>query len=367
MKKLISHMVIYLVSALILLLTVYAPVAFATEDDFTEQEREERMILEQERADVMGADYIPSESFINEQERMDMEAAAGNASADDHYIQWELLVKKWEQDGYPDDIGGVYYDNDAGTMGFLLVNFKPERIGELRLLVSDNAIITPCLYSYNELRQAQSEIDSIMSADSGIYSTGVGWTSSTDGRVHGFGESGKEFRLEVRVDGSVYDHYYAGFTELYGDRVIVRAIDPSEMPMEAMAEDGAVFQKDDRLTDKNGTTYERGIIVPVDIGVALAGSVFNITAASTIPLYQNNWIFTAILILLCGVAITVYINRACFIPVMQTNTGRVVTGNAKINRRQIITVIKNSALIPSDDVFKIIMEKIEMSIQGDNE
>ena len=230
MKRLLKNPAIYLISSLILVLTIFVPAALAANDNLTEQEWAERMMAEQERANVMGEDYIPSEGFTNEQERMDMEAAAGSDPSDDGFIQWELLISQWERDGYPDDIGGVYYDSDAGSMGFLLVNYTPERIDELRLLISDHAIITPCVYSYNELRLAQTEIDSIMGADSGIYSTSVGWTS-TDGRVHGFGESGKEFRLEICVDESVYDHYNAGFTALYGDRVVVMAIDPSEMPM----------------------------------------------------------------------------------------------------------------------------------------
>jgi len=350
MNRLLRHPALYLLSALILILALFAPVALAAGDD----------VAEQERADALGEDYVPSEGFSNEQERLEMEAATGNSHADDRFIQWEKLIGRWEQEGYPDDIGGAYYDSDAGAMGFLLVDYTPERIGELRLLVSDQAIITPCKYSYNELRLAQEEIDSIIGADSGIYSTSVGWTS-TDGRVHGFGESGKEFRLEVRVDMSVYDHYSAGFAELYGDRVVVKAIDPSEMPQEALASE----EGDGGLVDdaNNSMTYEVGTIVPVDISVALAGSAFRTAVAindiKTMPLYRNSWILPAMLILLCGIAVTLYFNRARFVPAMQTNTGNVVTGNAPTGRKQTLMAIKNSAMTPSDDVFSSIMDKID--------
>ena len=84
-----------------------------------------------------------------------------------------------------------------------------------------------------------------------------------------------------------------------------------------------------------------------------------VAQVSQMPLYQNNWIFLAILTLLCGIAITLYFNRTRFIPAMQTNSGNIVTGNAPISRKQTIALIKDSALTPSDDVFKSIMEKID--------
>ena len=360
MKKLLKHPALYLISSLILILTVFAPVALAADDDAAERERAERLVAEQERANALGDYYVPSEGFSNDQERMDMEAAAGNSTTDDRFIQWEILIGQWERDGYPDDIGGAYYDSDAGTMGFLLVNYTPERIEELRLLVSDQATITPCKYSYNELRLAQAEINSIIGADSGIYSTSVGWTS-TDGRVHGFGESGKEFRLEVGVDESVYDHYSEGFAALYGDRVVVKAIDPSDMPREAASSE---LQSDGSSIAKNPVTYEGGLIVPVDISVALAGSAFNTVFVRQQPLIRNNWIIPAILILLCGVAVALYFNRARLIPAMQTNTGNVVTGRASVSRKQTIAAIKNSALAPSDDAFKSIMEQVDSRKPG---
>ena len=65
----------------------------------------------------------------------------------------------------PDDIGGVYFDNDSGLFAFLLVNPTPERIAELRALAGHDLIITPSTYSYNELRRIQDEIWAEVGAD----------------------------------------------------------------------------------------------------------------------------------------------------------------------------------------------------------
>ena len=137
------------------------------------------------------------------------------------------LLALWEREGYPDDIGGVYFDNDSGSLALLLVNPTPERIAELRALAGHDLIITPSTYSYNELRRIQDEIWAEVGADSKIFGVGVGWTSDEDRNVIGFGESGKEFRVLVWVDETVFEHYSSEFARRFGGRVVVEISEPN--------------------------------------------------------------------------------------------------------------------------------------------
>ena len=83
--------------------------------------------------------------------------------------------------------------------------------------------------------------------------------------------------------------------------------------------------------------------------------------ADVIPVNGNNswlWLWTVCGVFLLGTVAILYANRTRLIPAFQTNSGNVVTGNAPVSTKQTITAIKSSALTPSDDVFKNIMEKV---------
>jgi len=83
--------------------------------------------------------------------------------------------------------------------------------------------------------------------------------------------------------------------------------------------------------------------------------------ADVIPVNGNNswlWLWTVCGVFLLGTAAILYANRTRLIPAFQTNNGNVVTGNAPASTKQTVAAIKNSALTPSDDVFKSIMEKV---------
>jgi len=71
------------------------------------------------------------------------------------------------------------------------------------------------------------------------------------------------------------------------------------------------------------------------------------------------WILTFGGILVLGTAAIIFVNRTRFIPALQTNNGNIITRGALISRKQTIAAIKNSAITPSDDVFKSIMEKVD--------
>ncbi|MCL2153853.1 MAG: hypothetical protein FWH57_13065 [Oscillospiraceae bacterium] len=264
----------------------------------------------------------------------------------------DALFARWEKNGYPDDVGGVYYDSDYGMLGFLLVNPTQERMDELRGMFSDEVIFTPSAFSYNELRLAQKEIDSIMGAGSGIYSTGVGWTS-TDSRVHGFGDSGKEFRLVVGVDESVFNHYSAGFAQLYGDRVIVEASGP--------AQDGAMtasryggMNEDGADAGASGKTIP---IVPVDISVALTSSAFYVSPSNASN--SGIWLWAALGVGLVGAMLLMLRLRSRPAPVMQTVNREAVAVGSAVSKKQTVDAVRNSAITPSDGLFDSIIRKID--------
>ena len=71
------------------------------------------------------------------------------------------------------------------------------------------------------------------------------------------------------------------------------------------------------------------------------------------------WIWVVGGIALLATTAVFFANRTRFMPAMQTANGNVVTANAPVSRKQTIDAIKNSALTPSGDVFKSIMEKVD--------
>lgn len=113
------------------------------------------------------------------------------------------LLNDWEANGYPDDVGGVYYDEATGNMVIMLVNASETRKQELlsmeRYLDSAHISFGESRYSYNEMLAVQKKIEAEMGGgNQKIYSIGVGWTV-VDGNETGFGASGKEFRIVVTV------------------------------------------------------------------------------------------------------------------------------------------------------------------------
>ena len=305
-----------------------------------------------------GAEAGSPEQLINEHYENDDrdDAYYVEAPAIELELAFDNAFKQWEISGYPDDIGGVYYDSDLGKMGILIVNPEQGRIDELRAMFSDGVVLTPSTFSYNELRLAQEEIDAIMAPGSGIYSTGVGWTS-TDGIVHGFGESGKEFRLVVGVDESVFDHYSEGFAALYGDRVVIEA--SSQVALDSISESGGLL--DGGMVDNGGgdALASRPIapIVPVDISAALSGSAF------FPPTYANPdngiWLWAILGVGLAGILLLLLRLRPRPVHAMQTADGGVVVGSSAVSKKQVVDAIRNSAIAPSDGLFDRVSEQID--------
>jgi len=272
---------------------------------------------------------------------------------------WVVMFGQWEREGYPDDIGGVYYDSQADMYGILVVDPSPQRMAELRELFGDGVIITPCRFSYNELMMVKDEIVEKMgsSPNSGIYGVGLGWTS-TGGRVHGFGESGKEFRVMIHVDESVFDHYSDGFVSRYGERVIVEVghlVITEEMD-DGMVMDGGRVMEGGRAMGGGGDSLAIGAdIVPIEISGVFSGGI---GAGGSTFFGDSYWLWLVIGIALLGTLLLVR-QRLRQAPAMQTANGGIVTANAALTDKQVVAAVKNSEAAPGDELFKTIMQRID--------
>jgi len=264
---------------------------------------------------------------------------------------WLSMLNQWEMDGYPDDIGGVYYDSATNANGILVVNPTPQRLAELRELFGDSVTITPGKYSYNELLLVQNEISEMMFAnqDGGIYSSGMGWTR-IDGIVQGFGESGKEFRVVVSVDESVFEHYNTGFLSRYGERVYV------EVGSMIIATDDI---GDDGLTGVDTTVSINASIIPIEITGVFSGGI---DAGSNNTLNSSYWLWPIVGFVLLGILI-LFIKQRLRRPVaMQTTNGNIITGNTTLTKKQVTAAVKNSEGVPGNGLLRTIMQRIDEEV-----
>jgi hypothetical protein len=245
----------------------------------------------------------------------DVAPAPDNAVAPDQPANGDIL-SGWDENGYPDDIGGVFYDQDTGKTTILLVNPSVERENELTALMPGVAFL-PSAYSYNELLAVQKDITNEMisqpAGEAVIYSAGIGFTM-IDGQLTGFGESGKEFRVVVSVDESVYAETVNRYRELYGDMVYV---EPGTAP--------------------------------------IADGLLDTTAHARTNMY---WPFALIAVILFAAVIAFAMNRRRYSYALQTANGGAVTVSEQMTRKQIKEAVKESALLPSDAVYERIQRDV---------
>lgn len=229
------------------------------------------------------------------------------------------LFNDWEINGYPDNIGHVAYDNDAGkhVIGIVDINEEAENEIKAKLSNTDNIVFENASYSYNDLLRIQNEISSDSQGVKGIYSMGLGWTTIDD-QVRGFGDSGHEFRVVVSLDETIYDEYTAKFQSEYGDMVYTEVgIGPA-------------------LLD--------------DLGVAEE----NQTAKSNMSLYLT--LLAMLTFIIFG---GILINRYRYTAVKESADGHDVTESKPLGRNEVISAVKESGLKPRDDVYKKIKNKIK--------
>ncbi|HHU53303.1 MAG TPA: hypothetical protein GXZ43_04405 [Clostridiaceae bacterium] len=224
------------------------------------------------------------------------------------------LYEYWEINGYPDYVGFVYStDGSTKNLTVLLVGDDGTVENQIRsMLINDSGLsFGNAKYSYNELMAISSEISSeYLENNKLFYGLSVGWGGVGDG-APGFGDSGREARVVVEVDSSIFAEYTKLFKELYGDKVVV-------------FQSGAFVDESDIAEAKN--TSLLWLLIPV--------------------------------VLLVGVGI-IFAIRTKLVPALQTATGSVVAKTAPVSRKQTVEAVKNSEVTPRAEVFDSILSKIE--------
>lgn len=238
------------------------------------------------------------------------------AFATDGKLTKEELFAKWTEDGYPDDVGGVYYDDAQDKTVITLIDPSDGRIDEIRSLVTDPETLAfdQGKYSYNDLLAVQREIEKEMATQSdkpSIHSVGIGWIS-IDGKVTGFGESGKEFRVVVSVDESVFSEFAAKYKEKYGDMIYV--------------ESSTGITTDDVAKEKAN---------------------------------HETWMLVTIILFCLGIFGVFILNRRGSIFSMQTADGDTIDSTRPMNRKEVIATIRDSKMEPSDRVYRSIRKRIQ--------
>lgn len=231
----------------------------------------------------------------------------------------EELVNEWETNGYPDNVGYVYFDNSTGKYILGLVNIDEFDKSEIKskLSTSENVEIEKATYAYNDLLSVQDTITKEIIAQSDntkyIYGAEVGLTT-IDGEVTGFGENGHEFRVVVTVDESMYDEYVEKYRSKYGDMVYVEAGDSG-----------------------------------VEDTTTIAGQTEN-----------NIWLYMILFTMLCVAMLSVIINkRNRHVMLKQSANGELIGESRPLQRNEVILAIKESGIEPSDDVDKAILKEIK--------
>jgi len=250
---------------------------------------------------------IENDGLIDGQENSyrlaDGEAGRGTIETPDKY---------WAENGYPDNISFAYEAGsetleDGTSIAYWeigIINADEASKQEILALLSPNCRITfrDCKYSYREREAAFNEIyasrnDIVRNVQMALNSEVV-FVEIADGYE-------KEYARK-------YIEQYGSFVAVTND--ITAAMDATE----GLGLDGG---------DKN--------------------NAFGL------------WLWPICLVFLIGAVTIVFFNRTRLIPTLQTNNGNIVTESTPISRKQTISVIKNSVLTPSDDVFGSIMEKVD--------
>jgi hypothetical protein len=211
----------------------------------------------------------------------------------------ENPVSYWETSGYPDNVSFAYELDSVWYIG--IINADDASIQELVDLLSPNIQVMFIEGQQHSFNQRKAVVDEI--------------NASRDRIIRRAAMNPKSEVIFIEVTEGYQSEYMMKLSEQYGMSFI--AVD--------------------------------------DVNAAI-GAVPGGLAGNGNNLFDY-W-FIPILLILIGTAIVVFFKRNRLIPAMQTANGNVVTENAPVSTKQIVAFIKNSALTPSDDVFKSIMEKV---------
>lgn len=140
------------------------------------------------------------------------------------------LFARWEQDGYPDDVTGVFYNTETSCLAVVLTDNTEARQKELRGTLTDGETLTFFTgeYSHAQLAERAAAIERDM-AENGLTGTvSIGW-----GKDGGYGAEGKDFRVVIKTDkdaAAALTERYAEYSEMVTVEEAIPAEDTAPTP-----------------------------------------------------------------------------------------------------------------------------------------
>ena len=378
MKKLMTFIAVLI--CLSVSITVYAQSEHITANEQSLTELQEAQRLSDEALiDLENAQREADMAALNEQRLTNGEPRLADGEPGRGTL--ENPHEYWEANGYPDNISFAY--EAGGEMlgdGTLIayweigvVNADEAGRQEIINLLSPSCRITfrDCTWSYNQRKAA---FDEIYASRGDIVRNAVMALNSET--------------VVVEIAEGYEKKYAQRYIEQYGWFVTVT----NDIPVvdDANAGDGAGFAAGGLGTgavcnDIPGAAAYTGDSAELVAGGLETGAVTNdISIAAdedalmegallqTMPNSKRNnnfdvWLLPMCLMLLIGTVTVVYFNRSRLMYAMQTDNGNIFAGRGSISRKQIVAAIRNSALTPSEDVFKSVMERVDNMLSVDNE
>lgn len=256
------------------------------------------------------------------------EGAAGSGELED-------ILTYWEENGYPSNVSFAYEAGgevlDDGThlrwWEIGMVDADESQRQEILKLVAPACRVTfaDCNYSYAEREAVLNEI--IAKNDANIAQVFLGKNTE-----HVF--------VEISADASdeALKEYATQLRAEYGQLVEV--------------------MDEDHIIDELQT-------LPIDGKEIMLGGNGTVTGIGSAGLDQGNavvsnpWGMGAMLFVLLIGAVFLLASRARRVPAMQTNNGSVVTSAASLSKREVVEAVKSSEMVPDDETFASILDKIE--------
>ena len=142
------------------------------------------------------------------------------------------LFARWEQDGYPEDVTGVFYNTETKCLAIVLTNNTEARQKELRDTLTDGDTLTFFAgeYSHAQLAECADVIRQDLAENGPEAAVSIGW-----GANGGYGPEGKDFRVVVKAPQEEVTALTERYAE-YGELVAVEENSITAAPEETTPE-----------------------------------------------------------------------------------------------------------------------------------
>ena len=134
------------------------------------------------------------------------------------------LFARWEQDGYPEDVTGVFYNTETKCLAVVLTENTEARQKELRDTLTDGETLTFFAgeYSHAQLAECAAAITKDMEENGLAGTVSIGW-----GANGGYGPEGKDFRVVIKTETAEV----AALTERYAEYDSMVAVEENTEPV----------------------------------------------------------------------------------------------------------------------------------------